>query len=294
MTSITRRIRFLAVVCCSLVLTAACSIDNSTLNAPGAPDGARIVVGSGNSDASAVVAEIYAGVLRSTGAEVSVRTGLGERTDYLSALGAGEVTVVPEFTGELLTYFDPTAEATEPREVFAQLSSSLPQGFSVSDFASAENRSVLVLDRGVASEVHDLDDLAPRCETETLVIGDEFEESALASIPGCTFGAIHHAVDDRAVAEELRSGAASVAGLTTLSPVLGDGELVASSDDDGVFRAQNVVPLYRSGTLAERQLEALNIVAGELTSADLADMVAQVRGGAGSVEVARTWLGAHA
>jgi len=288
------RISFLIGAVCAVVTVAGCSIDNSTLDEPGTAHIAPVVVGAGSSDESAVLAQVYATVLRSTGADVSVRPDFGDRAEYLRALDAGDITVVPEFTGELLAYFDSDAQATAAADVFEELSRSLPQGLSVSDYASAEDRSVMVIGQGDPRDMHELGDLAPHCATSTVAVGSEFEDTALASIPGCTFGVVHHVADDPAVVEELRTGVASVGGLTTLSPVLATGDLEALSDDEGIFRAQNVVPLYRSGTLAEPQLEALTVVAGELTSADLSDMLGQVRDGKSSVEVARTWFDAHA
>ena len=51
------------------------------------------------------------------------------------------------------------------------------------------------------------------------------------------------------------------------------------SDRTSLIRAENVVPLYRRNELTERQVLALNEVAGELDTAALADMRAQVADG---------------
>ena len=66
---------------------------------------------------------------------------------------------------------------------------------------------------------------------------------------------------------------------------------VTLADTDSAYRAQNVVPLFRKGSLGETQTTALGVVAGDLTTADLADMVDQVRGGASPNAVAEEWLG---
>ncbi|MFC9786205.1 glycine betaine ABC transporter substrate-binding protein [Rhodococcus sp. NPDC127528] len=58
--------------------------------------------------------------------------------------------------------------------------------------------------------------------------------------------------------------------------------------------AQNVVPLMRSGVLTEAQVKALNVVAGELTSAELAQMGESVRSGERTADrAAADWLGAR-
>ncbi|MFE3290368.1 glycine betaine ABC transporter substrate-binding protein [Rhodococcus sp. NPDC059234] len=58
--------------------------------------------------------------------------------------------------------------------------------------------------------------------------------------------------------------------------------------------AQNVVPLMRSGVLTAAQVKALNVVAGELTSAELAQMGDAVRSGERTADqAAADWLGAR-
>ncbi|TJZ77197.1 hypothetical protein FCG67_15310 [Rhodococcus oryzae] len=171
-----------AVVCA----LAGCTVDNSRLDETQTP--AAITVGSGESAESQVVAEIYAGNLRGTGSPVEV-VSPETRAEYVEGLGAADITVVPDFTGQLLHYFQPDATLTDPDEVFEELNRSLPEGLSVSDYSEAELEA-----------------------------------------------------DDSAAAE-------------------------------------NVVPLMRNGVLTEDQVKALNVVAGELTSADLASMAERVRVG---------------
>ncbi|MFD3810798.1 glycine betaine ABC transporter substrate-binding protein [Rhodococcus sp. NPDC058639] len=154
-----------------------------------------LTVGSGQSPDSRVLAEIYAAVLRGTGAPVDTRFGLSEGED-LAALDSGEVDVLPEYMGGLLLRLQPGATAIEPDEVFEELNRSLPQGLSVSDYAVAEQ-------------------------------------------PG--------------------SGDAGDAGSSAA--------------------AANVVPLIRSGALTPEQVKALNVVAGELTTDELAEMGDAVRRG---------------
>ncbi len=100
------------------------------------PASGVITVGSAESPDSRVLAEIYAAVLRGTGASVDT-VGLAEGED-LAALDAGEVDVLPEYMGGLLLRLQPGADAIEPDEVFEELNRSLPQGLSVSDYAVAE------------------------------------------------------------------------------------------------------------------------------------------------------------
>lgn len=173
-------------------------------------DSGVITVGSGQSPDSRVLAEIYAAVLRGTGASVDTRLGLDDGEE-LAALDDGSVDLVPEYMGGLLLRLQPGAEAIEPDEVFEELNRSLPQGLSVSDYAVAEQ-------------------------------------------PG--------------------SGDAGEAGSETA--------------------AANVVPLIRGGALTPRQVEALNVVAGELTTDELTEMGDAVRRGEVAPEhAANEWLAAR-
>ncbi|WP_072687450.1 ABC transporter substrate-binding protein [Rhodococcus marinonascens] len=258
-----------------------------------------IIVGAGDTAESRILAEIYAGALRSTGTQVSTDPGLGDRTAYLGKLDAGDVTLVPEFTGGLLRHYDPASTETEQDDVFEALSKSLPQGLSVSDFASAEDRSVLAITLGTSDRLTlaTLDELVPWCSRSTVDLAPSFEADALTDLSGCAFAQTRTVADDAAAIAELAAPESAegvrVAGVTTASPDVAGADLVVLSDADHVFTAQNVVPLYRTGSLGESQVKAMNVVAGELTTADLADMIGQVRGGADSVGVARVWREAH-
>ncbi|WP_308124112.1 glycine betaine ABC transporter substrate-binding protein [Rhodococcus sp. BP-266] len=104
-----------------------------------------IVVGSGDDVRDELVAEIYAGALRSVGADVRTETRIGDRSDYLAALDKGDVDVVPELTGELLVSFDSTSTATGADDVFVDLNKALPAGLSVTDYATAEDRQAVAV-----------------------------------------------------------------------------------------------------------------------------------------------------
>ncbi|MFZ2177824.1 MAG: glycine betaine ABC transporter substrate-binding protein, partial [Rhodococcus sp. (in: high G+C Gram-positive bacteria)] len=175
-----------------------------------------------------------------------------------------------------------------------------PQGLSIADYAGAEDRSALAVSAGTSERraLSTLEELVPLCHEAIAVLAPDFESGRIADLEGCAFAQTSEAADDDATVRELGApdpagGALRVAGVTTASPEVDAAELVLLADENAVFTAQNVVPLYRIGALGEPQIKALNVVAGELTTADLADMIGQVRGGSGSADVARVWLDAH-
>src|SRR5690625_7728170 len=61
--------------------------------------------------------EIYAQALEAEGFEVSRNFSIGQRDAYIPALEAGEVDVFPEYTGNLLQFYDPDTERSEERRV---------------------------------------------------------------------------------------------------------------------------------------------------------------------------------
>src|SRR5262249_6327232 len=79
---------------------------------------------------------------------------------------------------------------------------------------------------------------------------------------------------------------------TTATPNI-PSELVVLSDKTALIRAENLVPLYRRNELNERQVLALNEVAGVLDTGSLADMRRLVAEGKDPGRVANTWRAAH-
>lgn len=65
------------------------------------------------------------------------------------------------------------------------------------------------------------------------------------------------------------------------------------SDRTALIRAENVVPIFRRNTLSQTQLRAVNELAGVLDTDALAQMRAEVAGGAEQGAVAGAWLDAH-
>ena len=69
--------------------------------------------------------------------------------------------------------------------------------------------------------------------------------------------------------------------------------MVLADGKPALIQAENVVPLFRRNALHDRQLLALNEVAGVLDTGALADMRRQVAGGADPAAVAGAFLADH-
>lgn len=65
---------------------------------------------------------------------------------------------------------------------------------------------------------------------------------------------------------------------------------MAEVGDSTAGPAENIVPLFRKGSLTAAQVKKLNIVGGELTTADLTALSDRLRRGENSADVAGGWL----
>ncbi|WP_306360740.1 glycine betaine ABC transporter substrate-binding protein [Nocardia sp. CC227C] len=275
-------------------------------------DGPVIVVGAGDSAQARVVAEIYAGALARAGARTAVAPDLGTRAEYLAALDAATITVTSDDTGDLLRALHPDATATAPAKVLEGVYAALPEGLVVSDSAEGTDLRVTVAARTIENLPATLTDLAPRCADLRVGITtgpptdplrpaldpDRDVREPLRNTYGCNLTQVTEYADDSAARAALLSGDIQAAVLTvppTFLPGPAPETLTTIADPDYAFRAQQVLPVLRKGALTGDQTRKLNYVAGELTTADLATMVRQVRDdNASPADLARAWLDAHA
>jgi glycine betaine/choline ABC-type transport system substrate-binding protein len=269
------------------VLVAMCAITMSGCAAHS--ETPSVAVGSAADPESMLVANIYAAALRFYGSPAHVQQG----SNPLADLDAGDVRVVPGFTGRILHQFAPDSAARSPVQVYREMVAALPEGIGAGDYTtSAEDKPALAVTaatatawagRDVAAAVRNCDKLkpgqivgAPRPDaigTCKLPRGREYRDAATL------FGA-------------LRAGQINAAWTSTATPNIPT-ELLTLSDRTSLIRAENLVPLYRRNELNESQSLALNEVAGVLDTAALADMRAKVAKGADPGQVASAFLDEH-
>ena len=128
---------------------------------PAASD--TIVVGSANFPENVLLANIYAEALKAKGVKVSTKLNIGSREVYIPALQDGSIDLIPEYTGNLLQYFDKTATAVSPDDVYAALPAALPTGLAVLDKSAAEDKDAIVVTKETAAKykLTSIADLAP-------------------------------------------------------------------------------------------------------------------------------------
>lgn len=299
-----RQLRLLAVATAATALLAACGGGSSSGALGGgqsSPD--NIVIGSANFSENELLADIYAGALRSTGANVTTKLNIGSREVYLKALDDGSINVLPEYSGALLSYYDKSATQSNPDEVFAALRSALPQGLALLDKSQAQDKDSLAVTQATSQKYNltSMAQLAPLCSQLTLGGGPEFQTRqqgvlGIASVYGCTFAAYKsYATDTPLLPQALLQDQVQVANLFTTDPTVAENKFVVLEDPKSLFSAQNVVPLYRDGALSDKAKEQLNKVSATLTTADLAGMVAEIKTKQTPIaDVATQWLSDHA
>jgi osmoprotectant transport system substrate-binding protein len=254
---------------------AACGSGN-----PFAGGGSRgaIVVGSADFAESELLMEIYAAALRKTGVEVQTRPRLGSREITNAAVQDGSITVMPEYSGNLLQSADPNATATAADEVYAALQRSLPQGLEVLEQSAAEDSDVLVVTQQTAATLRltSMDQLGPHCGQLTLGAAGEWPgrwKDKIAQIYGCTFREILSTdVAGPVTLEALRSGNAQIVNLNTTSPDIAANGWVELADPKNMYPAQRLLPLVRVGTLSQAGVDALNEVSAALTTEILTEL----------------------
>jgi glycine betaine/choline ABC-type transport system substrate-binding protein len=253
------------------------------------PPPPSLAVGAGPDAASTLLANVYAAALRSYGSPAHVE----KRPDPVAGLDTGDVEAAPGFTGRLLARFDPGARARAAEQVYRSMISALPEGIGAGDYAqSAEDKPALAVTTSTAQKWgrHDVAALVQHCSG--LTVGKVIGDRSPASVATCRLPAAVEFPDAATLVGALRSGRVDAAWTSTAVPQTPH-DVVVLTDRTSAIRAENVVPLYRRNELNERQVLALNEIAGELDTGSLADMLGKVAAGADPGAVADEWLAAH-
>jgi osmoprotectant transport system substrate-binding protein len=235
--------------------------------------GGPVVVGSADFAESELLMEIYAEALRSTGAEVQTKGRIGAREVYANAVKRGELTVVPDYTGNLLQYVDTKSQATRPQAVYDELKAKLPPELDLLQQSPAEDSDVLTVT--AASGMRSMADLGPRCGNLVLGAPTEWKtrwEAKIADLYGCRFKEIRALEAGSIAVDALTGNQIQVANLFTTSSQIKANNLVPLDDPKDMYPAQNVVPLVGKNKLSPAQVDALNRVSTALTTERLTEL----------------------
>src|SRR5699024_2324232 len=87
-----------------------------------------------------IIAEIYAQVLEEEGIEVERESQIGQREVYMPELEDGELDLLPDYTGNLVQYYQDATDTGTPEEVHQQAQEAMPDELQVLDFAESTDQ----------------------------------------------------------------------------------------------------------------------------------------------------------
>jgi osmoprotectant transport system substrate-binding protein len=111
-----------------------------------------ITAGSADFAESEIAMELYAGALEDAGVTVSRTSGIGSREVYIPALEGGEIDLIPEFTGTLLSFLggEPSPDLDQTTTDARELAEA--RGFTLLEPAEADSVNTFVVTQETADE----------------------------------------------------------------------------------------------------------------------------------------------
>ncbi|MGW6659599.1 ABC transporter substrate-binding protein [Rhodococcus sp. NPDC055024] len=271
----------LALVSASLVLGITGCGSGSSLSGGGNSDPNTISIGSANFSESTLLAHIYSTALANAGFKTTVKPNIGSRELYIPALEDGSIDIIPEYTGALLAYVDPSAtDIFTSDSIYSKLVTSIPDSLRILDKSGAEDKDTVVVTRDTAEKyglrsLADLSDVAPR-----MVLGGPPETAErragvlglrdLYSVEFKDFKAVD--LGGPLTVSGLKSGNLDAAFMFTTQSAISENGFVALEDPKSMAVAENIVPLVRSDKLTPELQDVLNRVSAVLTTDSLIEM----------------------
>ncbi len=292
-----------ALVIVLAVLLAGCGSSNPLGGGPASGDVKSIVVGSADFIESKIIAEIYAQALEANDFTIRRQFGIGSRETYIPAVKDHSIDLIPEYTGNLLQYFDPKTTATSPDAVVLALLRALPGDLSILTPSPAADTDTVAVTRETATKwnLKTIDDLAAHSAEVKFGAPSEWvtrheglpglkAKYALDISPG-NFMPINDG-GGPATVRALVDGTVTAADIFSTSPAIPQNNLVVLEDPKNNFLAANVVPLVSSQKMSDHLKTVLDAVAAKLTTDDLIGLNTAASGNSGidPEEAARKWV----
>jgi osmoprotectant transport system substrate-binding protein len=267
------------------LLLAACGANNNPLgNASAAPSGSgssaaggEIIVGSADFTESKVLAELYSQALKAKGLQSSTKLGIGSREIYIKALQDKSISAVPEYTGNMLQYFDANATATTADEVEKAIPAALPSGLKALKSSPAFDQDVYVVTKTYSQQngITSLADLKKIASGAILGGTPELEKrpygpEGLEKVYGAKFKEFKPYAKYPPKISDLDANKIQVASFFTTDSIISEKGYVELKDPQSMILPNNVIPLVRADVADNATAKsALEAVQGALTTDDL-------------------------
>ncbi len=245
-------------------------------------DSKTIVIGSQQYYSNEIIAELYAQVLEKDGFQVKRNFNIGQREIYLPQLQKGAIDVMPEYSGNLLQYYDKSATAKTSSEIDAALTKALPSGLRVLDAAEATDQDSYTVTKKFSedNDVTSLADLKNVKDTLTVGANSEFQTrpygpNGLKSVYGVDVD--FKAVEDSGGAltvKALKDGTVQLADIYSADPSIKANDFVSLEDPENLILPQNVIPVV-SKKVDDKAAADIDKVSKVLTTAALIDLNAK-------------------
>jgi osmoprotectant transport system substrate-binding protein len=280
-----RRVTTAAIAVAALAL-AACGANSDPIgNSSAAPSGSgsasgasgTVIVGSANFTESNVIMELYAQAMKAKGVNVSTKPNIGSREVYIKALQDKSISVIPEYTGNLLGYFDKNTTAKTSAEIEAALPKAVGSNLKLLKVSPAADQDVYVVTKQYAADngLASLADLTKVASSATLGGPSELQKrpygpDGLKKTYGVTFKAFKPYDAIAVKVKDLNGNKFQVGEFFTTDSAIADNGYVELKDPKNLIAPQNVVPLVAADVASNTAATgAIESVQAALTTADL-------------------------
>jgi osmoprotectant transport system substrate-binding protein len=278
-----RRIRLasVAVAACLALLLAACGGGGNDALQGGSQQngGSTVTVGSTNFSEQLILAEMYAAVLTKAGVKVDTRLNLGAREVVFPALEKGDIDLLPEYNGAVLSFLDPKATQTTSEEVNTALAPLLDaKGLVALAQSPAEDKDGWAVTKETADKygLAKISDL--KGKAHELVVGGPPElKTRPAGLPGLkkVYG-IEDFKEFKALdaggpltTSALNKGDIDVGRVFTTQGAIDEFGWVVLQETKPLEPAQNIVPIGRKDAMTDQVKQALDAISAKITTEEL-------------------------
>jgi osmoprotectant transport system substrate-binding protein len=269
-----------AVAIGAVVALAGCSSsDPLQSGSTGKASSDTIVIGSQAYYSNEIIAEAYAQALENAGFKVNRQFQIGQRSVYLPELASGKIDVIPDYSGNLLQYYDAKTTAKSEADIEAALPAALPKGLRVLKAASATDQDTYTVTKEF-SEKNNVKSLADlKNVSGPLVVGANAEfQTRPYGIPGLksTYGvtATLKAIGDSGgplTVNALKDGTVQLADIYSADPAIKANGFVTLEDPENLILPEAVIPVVdkKVNSKAAAIIEEVN---AKLTQSELISM----------------------
>ncbi|MFD6055311.1 ABC transporter substrate-binding protein [Agromyces sp. NPDC060279] len=297
----TLRIALAAVAVGAMTALAGCASGGDPLqesSSPGGSSGDTIVIGSQDYYSNEIIAELYAQALEENGFTVDRQFRIGQREVYMPEIEDGSIDVFPEYTGNLLQFFEPDTTATTSDDVYTALEGALPDGLRVLEQSPATDQDSYNVTK-TFSETNNVKSLADlKNVTSKITLGGNSElatrpygPEGLKSVYGVDVA--FTPIEDNGgplTLKALVDDQVQMVNIFSADPNIAANDLVTLEDPEGLFLASNVVPVV-SEKVTDEMAKVIDTVSAALTPEDLVALNSlSVNEQQSAAQIAKDWL----